>query len=295
MNYLFVPLFLFITCLPSFSQTQVNKPAHIPFQLSPNGHILMNASVNGVEGNFVFDTGAGLHLLTKNFANKITDLEKTHHFHVGHRATGEEIKSTLWKTKSIDLNGYATNKDFTAVYDIDFPFDGLLSLTSFEQRPITINFEKNELVVESESSFKKILSGSKHVLPLTVYKNGATLGIGTTVVLENELPLNVHLDSGAGFGLYRFSTDYLDELSVDSTVVEHKKIKSPFVPDEGNDYYFAELEKLSDHSNLIQKQPVSATFITGLIYEGIMGIRWLGDVITIDLENERLIIQNERN
>lgn len=42
----------------------------------------------------------------------------------------------------------------------------------------------------------------------------------------------------------------------------------------------------------INKENFKATFIDGLIYQGIMCINWLGDKITIDMANERIIVNN---
>ena len=74
-------LLLFIS-LTTFAQTE------IPFTLTDGGHTLVKAKINGIEGMFIFDTGAGLNMVTKKFADKVGTLQKTDEFYVGHRATG---------------------------------------------------------------------------------------------------------------------------------------------------------------------------------------------------------------
>ncbi|MDN3595202.1 retropepsin-like aspartic protease [Zunongwangia endophytica] len=76
---------------------------------------MIKATVNGVSGNFVFDTGAGLNLLTKDFADKIDNLDKTHHFYTGHRATGEAITTDLYQSDILEIGDFSINNEQFAV------------------------------------------------------------------------------------------------------------------------------------------------------------------------------------
>lgn len=133
-------LILFI--LQVRSQDSNTNITTVPFTLTENGHIVINAQVNGIEGKFIFDTGSGMNLLTKKFANKIKDLKKTDHFTTGHRATGEEIKSDIWNSNLLKIACFQASKEIFAVYDFPFPLDGLISLTPFKDRAIGVDFEK---------------------------------------------------------------------------------------------------------------------------------------------------------
>lgn len=276
----------------TYSQGKIPEQINIPFTLSPNGHIIIQAKVNGIEGKFVFDTGAGINLLTQNFADKIKDLEKTHHFHTGHRATGEEIQSDLWDSKTLEIGNFKIEKEIFAVEDFDFPLDGLISLTPFIDKPVTIDFENSILSIESDKSLKELIAKEDFEVPLLIsYDKGITIGIATKIQLDNKLTLNVNLDSGAGFDVYRFSSRYMENLGIDSTKIESEYRPSYFRPKEGNTYYFTKLSELSDANKNASINDFKATFIDGLIYEGIMGINWIGEIITIDISNKRLIVQ----
>jgi len=117
------------------------------------------------------------------------------------------------------------------------------------------------------------------------------IGISTTIKLNDKLTLNVGLDSGAGFGVYRFNSRYMKNLGIDSTKIENEFKPSFFKPEEGNEYYYTKLDKLTDTNKNVFVQDFKATFINGLIYEGIMGVNWIGRKITIDIPNKRLIVQ----
>lgn len=287
-------LFLLITLsLNSFGQNKTSKTITIPFELLGSGHILVTAKVNNIEGKFIFDTGAGLNLLTKKFANKVTDLKKTDGFHTGHRATGEAIVSDLWDSESLEIGGFTSKAQKFTTIDMEFPVDGLISLLPFKEAPFTIDYKNKVLVLETEKSLTA-LAKTGTSLPIQVSSNlDKTLTFATYVKVNDKLTLQMNMDSGAGFNVFRFSSRYMEKLSVDSTKVERKYRASDFKPTEGNNYYFTNLNKISPaSSDKIKAENFKATFIDGLIYEAIGSINWLGDKITIDLKNKVLIINN---
>ncbi len=291
MQKVLITLLILISTL-AYSQEKITQQINIPFKLSPNGHIMIQAKVNGVEGNFIFDTGAGINLLTKKFADKVKDLEKTKHFYTGHRATGEALQTDLWKAKTLEIGSFKISNETVTVFDFDFPLDGLISLTPFKTTPITIDFKNKILSIESKKSMKERLSNHDFELPLQISNDrDVTIGIATKIQLDKKLSLNVSLDSGAGFGVYRFSSRYMKTLGIDSTNIEREYKKSYFKPEEGNTYYYTTVSKMSDFDNNTSITDFKATFIDGLIYEGIMGIDWIGEVITIDIPEKRLIVK----
>ena len=287
-GFLLVTFLLF--SIVFYAQHYTKEKIEIPFKLSPNGHIMIKASVNGIPGNFVFDTGAGMNLLTKDFADKIDSLEKTTHFYTGHRATGEAITSDLYQSEVLKIADFSIEDEQFAVYDIDFPLDGLISLTPLQQKTFTVNFEENKLVIESEESLRRRKENIKFEMPLEINNDrNVKVSVGTIVQLDS-LELHVGLDSGAGFDVYRFNSRYMEALGIDSTQVESKYIPSSFKPEQGNQYYFAEVSRLSDLKVNAEQIDFRATFIDGLIYEGIMGINWIGEIITFDIPAKRILV-----
>lgn len=282
-----------LLCLNSFGQEQINKTISIPFTLLGSGHILVKATINNVEGNFIFDTGAGLNLLTKKFADNVKDLKKTDGFYTGHRATGEEIVADLWDTKSLEIGNQKLNAEKFTVIDLDFPVDGLISLLPFRNIPITIDYKNKVLVLETEKSVKELAKKGISI-PIQISDDlGKTLGIATYVQLNDKLVVQMNLDSGAGFNVFRFNSRYMQSLGIDPSKTEMKHQKSDFKPTEGNNYYYTNLSKINtESSNKISATNFKATFIDGLIYEAIGSINWLGDKITIDIRNKNMIINN---
>lgn len=267
-----------------FSQTK------IPFTLTDGGHTLLKAKVNGVEGTFIFDTGADLNMLTKKFADKVGSLQKTDEFYTGHRATGEAIEADLYLTKTIEIGAFNISGQMTSVIDIDFPIDGLISLLPFKDKVITIDYKNKELIIETPKSLEKLAKTGKTVPIQVSDEHGKTLGIYTYVTL-GKLNLQVSLDSGAGFNVFRFNSRYMAALGIDPETTQKQNRKSDFKPDSGNNYYTTTLSAMSSKTQpSIKKENFKATFIDGLIYQGIMCINWLGDTITIDMAKERMIV-----
>ncbi len=291
MQKIIATVFLF-SALITYSQNPVSKQIQVPFVLTPEGHIIVQAKVNGVDGTFIFDTGAGINLMTQKFADKVGNLEETHHFYTGHRATGEAFQANLWNYNTLQIGSFTEPDGQTAVFNFDFPLDGLISLTPFKDQPFTIDFGNKVLTLESPQSLQKVRSEADFEMPLAITNDrNINIDMATPVLLNDSLELLVGLDTGAGFGVYRFSSRYMETLGVDSSQVKKEFRSSPFNPNEGNTYYFTKLDKLSNLSKKSSVQDFIATFIDGLIYEGIMGLEWIGQKITIDLPNQKLIVK----
>src|SRR5699024_5308973 len=154
-------LFVALTCIQEVAIAQIK----IPFTQTEGGHIIISANVNGAEGKFIFDTGAGLNLLTKDFADKVSNLKNSHHFYTGHRATGEQLQLDLWNAKLLEVGNFKVRNDIFAVYDIDFPLAGLISLTPFKDRPITIDFANKLLIIETDKSLQQVLAERDYIMP----------------------------------------------------------------------------------------------------------------------------------
>jgi len=178
------------------------------------------------------------------------------------------------------------------VYDLEFEYDGLISLTLFTKTPITIDFKNKIITIESESSMKDLIKEKDFEIPIQITNDrNINVSISTNIKLNNKLNLNVGLDSGAGFDVYRFNSRYLIALEIDSTLTKKVYKKSYFKEGEGNNFFITKIPELSDNNKNVLVKDLDAIFIEGLIYEGIMGVNWIGEKMTIDIANQRIIVQ----
>ncbi|MBO9153800.1 aspartyl protease family protein [Chitinophaga sp. GCM10012297] len=279
---LFILANLTICSLAVFSQ--------VPIQVMESGHITIKAKVDGVEGNFILDTGAGLTVFTKKFFEKIPHKSPVDGGFTAHRATGERLDIDLYKVYDFQLGALHKSEDEVSFLDINLGgLDGILSLKLFEQQPFTIDFTKKELVLETERSLSNArMSGER--IPLQLEQSrGKALDIFAYFRVNDSLTLQLCLDSGAGKDVYRFNSKYLQKLglkAIDST--ERKsEINTSFV----SKTYRANVAKLAaERSPSIAVTAFRAQFVDGLIYDGIMWINWLGSRITVDIPGKELVV-----
>ncbi len=256
--------------------------AQLPFEVNESGHILIKAKINGVEGKFIFDTGAGLNAIFTNFSHKISN-QRTPNFFVGHRATGEELNLDLYNATAFEVNGQPYEGQQYAIVDLQFgDIDGIISLQPFRNTTVTIDRIHKQLF------FNRSTKGQKSIDIQVSDIAGKAIDIFTYVQLNDSLRIQVMLDSGAGKRSYWFSSKFIEPLSLNKKDLKAVPVKSDF--NKQNNYYVGKLSKLSTTGNLRSIENFDMAFVDGLIYEGKTSIDWLGQVITIDLAKKKIFI-----
>ncbi|WP_165789211.1 retropepsin-like aspartic protease [Chryseobacterium shigense] len=256
--------------------------AQIPFEINSNGHIIIKAKINDVEGKFILDTGSGLNAIFKRFSNKITN-EKTHNFFVGHRATGEELNVDLYNAKSLEINNKNFNNQQYTIVDLEFgDIDGMISLQPFRNTPVTIDYIHKTIL------FDKPVKNEKSIDIQIADYAGKAIDIFTYVELNDNLKIQTLLDSGAGKNSFWFSSKLMEPLALNKADFKTVPIKSDF--NKENNYYIGQLSKIHTANKLRRIENLDAAFVDGLIYEGKTSIDWLGKVLTIDIAKKKIFI-----
>ncbi|MDF2382091.1 clan AA aspartic protease [Nostoc ellipsosporum NOK] len=268
----------------------------IPFEQTPQGHILIKALVNGVEGNFVFDTGGGVNVVTKKFAGKANITKQKDGGYTAFRATGERVDVVFYETQRLAVGSYKIDQPEIAVLDADFgPIDGLISMINFRTQPFTIDFNKKQLVLETAQSLRAIRSKSRATVPLQLEDSrGRSLDIFAYFRVNDTLTLQFLLDSGSGSNVFRINPRFMEQLGIDKNdtaavkVREHRsEIDTAFI----SRTYIAKVKKLQPfNTNATPLTSFKAAFVDGLIYDGIICIDWMGPVQTFDLARRELLI-----
>ena len=264
----------------------------IPIDISKYGHIIMKVKVDNVEGNFILDTGAGINVITKKFAAKLRSIKNLDRSFTGFRATGEELNMKLYIVNKIELGSIAEDKPVITILDADLGnIDGLISLTCFRNRPFTIDFTNKKIYLETKSSLKERMNKGK-VVPIQLDDvRGISIDMFTKVRVNEKLTLQISLDSGAGFNVFRFNEAYMKELGIDTSNTKKYFKKSSINKNINNMFYESILNKISLNSApSISAENIKTSFLNGLIYDGITCINWLGKKITIDLPDKEMIL-----
>ncbi|SEJ42514.1 Aspartyl protease [Dyadobacter koreensis] len=267
----------------------------VPFEMAPSGHIMIKAKVNGIEGNFILDTGAGITLLTKKFSSKLSNVHRLNREYTAFRATGEKITADLYTTDQIMIGDFKDPNPKLMIFDVDFgPIDGLISLMTFQNQPFTIDYEQKKVIIETAGSFNA-KKAKGYILPLQIESSrDITLDIFTFVQVNQKLTLQFLIDSGAGTNVFHINANYLKELGVDvqdtSKVVRTTR-KSEFNKEIETSIYSTRISEISarDFPQIHVSEP-KVSFIEGLIYDGTSSLNWFGKTITINIGGREMIV-----
>lgn len=271
-----------ITVIVLFLFFSSNTNAQIPFEINTNGHIIIKAKINNVEGKFIFDTGAGLNAIFTKFSKKLKN-EKTNNFFVGHRATGEELNVDLYNATSFEINNKQFNNQQYTIIDLEFgDIDGLISLQAFRNTKVTIDYINKKILFNKSTKNEKSID-----IQIADYA-GKAIDIFTYIQLNDTLKIQTLLDSGAGKNSFWFSSKFLEPLALNKADFKIVPITSDFKKQ--NNYYLGKLAKLNIVNNTHSLKNIDAAFVDGLIYEGKTSIEWLGNVVTIDIANKKIFI-----
>jgi hypothetical protein len=264
----------------------------MPFELTPQGHIMVKAKVNGVEGNFIFDTGAGLTLITRTFSEKVGKLHKQDGSYTAFRATGEQLTADLYDAETVAIGDFVEHNPVLTVFDVNLgPIDGLISLMSFKEQPFTIDYTNKKIVFETDKSMSAVRkSGHQISLQLEDSRDKA-LTIFAYFVVNDKLTLQFSIDSGAGNNVYRINSSHIADLSIDTANASKITIPSEFNPKVKTRIYQADVKSIAvKGSPAIRCRDVKASFIDGLIYDGIVSLNWIGKQVTFDLKRREMIV-----
>jgi len=270
-------LILLLLSVKSFSQT-------IPFELTSDGHIIVQATVEGQEGSFIFDTGGGINLFFTDFVDKLPD-RQSYNFFPAFRATGERIDAPLFYSEHLIFGNKKFKHSPYSTFDMIVPgISGLISLQMFRETDIIIDYKNQVLMLTTIDS----LENAKSIdIQLSTYADNA-LDIFTYVLLNNKYKIKVLLDSGAGNNSFWLSDKLIDFLGIDTNELEVQKKRSEFNDQAVTKIYKGSIRSISNEFAKVEEPQVN--FVEGLIYEGKTSINWLGDQIGISLKNKKIYI-----
>ena len=139
----------------------------IPLQPYLRAQATIHATVNGVPGTFIFDTGEGLSAISPDFVKKIGC--KPWGQVSGFRMSGERLSNPHCDNLMFDLAGEKLHAPAVTILDImkfigsDVPsVDGALGLDLFAGKLITI-LPRKAIVVETPASLARRVRGAKTI------------------------------------------------------------------------------------------------------------------------------------
>jgi len=232
----------------------------------------VHVNVKGKSGDFLFDTGGGVTLLTEEFSKGIDCKywgRNTGYNMFGKRGDGPHCDNVQLMAGDVALTPVSIGKiDFGGQFPGDKDPDGLLSLDAFDGKAITIDQAAGTLTIETKKSLAKRTRKMKE-LTMRLSRDcsarclNAFLGVPTTEGMTWLI-----LDSGAG-GVSLIAKEYARIFGLDPDVKE-QRLKHEIAP------------------GITVDSPV---MVTDMIMDGNLGQPFLSRyIVTLDLQNGRIWI-----
>lgn len=179
----------------------VKPVAVVPMEAFLGRGLTVTAKVNGVEGTFLFDTGAGLTHISPGMATKIGC--KPWGRMTGFTMQGQRIESQHCDGLTVEVSGQKLELPVASVGDImkRMPpgaphLDGVLALDAFAGRQVSLSLTRKTLTIESAGSLAAVEKKATAV-PVRLVRDaeGAALEV-TTAVKTSAGTAWMEIDSG---------------------------------------------------------------------------------------------------
>lgn len=250
----------------------VDAPQVIKLQRFRKALWKIKVTVKGKTGDFLFDTGGGVTLLTDEFLQGIDCKfwgRSTGYNMFGKRGDGPHCDGVQLNAASVALTPVNIGKiSFDGQFPGDKSPDGLLSLDAFDGKAITIDQAAATLTIETPKSLAKRTKKMKE-LPFRVSRECSARCLSVFLgVPTSEGMTWLILDSGAG-GVSLIAKEYAHIFGLNPEVKE-QRLKYEIAPGIPVD---------------------SPVMVADMIMDGNLGQPFMSNyVITMDLQNSRLWI-----
>jgi hypothetical protein len=211
--------------VPSLQSPAVEKPQVIKLERFRKALWKVHLTINGVPGDFLFDTGGGVTLLSKEFAPKIECRywgRSTGYNMFGKRGDGPHCDGVQLVAGDATLTPVSVGHiDFGDQFPGDRAPDGLLSLDAFDGKAITIDQAAGTLTIETPASLAERVEHMQE-LPMRLVRDCSARCLNAFVAVPTPSGLTwLILDSGAG-GVSLIARDYAETFGLDPAVKEQR-------------------------------------------------------------------------
>ena len=236
----------------------------------------VHVTVKGKPGDFLFDTGGGVTLMTEEFSRGIDCKfwgRNTGYNMFGKRKDGPHCDGVEIRAGGVALTPVSIGKiDFGDQFPGDKSPEGLLSLDAFDGKAITLDQRAATLTVETPASLARRIKGMKE-LPARIARECSARCLSVFLGVPTKEGMTwLILDSGAG-GVSLISKDHAELFGLDPEAKE-QRLKYEAAPGTPID---------------------SPVLVTDMIMDGNLGQPFMSRyVITFDLAHGRLWLAEAR-
>ena len=261
---------LFLAAFPIGAATpsKADGPQVIKLQRFRKALWKVHVTIKGKEGDFLFDTGGGVTLLTEEFSKGIEC--KYWGRNTGYNMFGKRFEGPACNGLSVSIAGRRYVPAITGLVNMaalnpaDSALDGIAALDLFDGRAVTLDLSHGRLIVESPASLRARV-GAMRPLPIRLKREVEGLALAVTTGIPTSRGwLWMELDSGNG-GTVLVSKPVAALVGLDSSVAARQPAD------------FAVTDGVRVHT--------TDAFTPDLIMDGNLGMPFLRNwVITLDLQ-----------
>lgn len=192
-------------------EKDINKIS-VPFKLI-NNLVFVPIKVNGVELNFLLDTG-----VEETILFSLEEKKEVHYFNtekiflrgLGSQAAVEGLKSTnnVLEFGSMKYRNHmfyiVLDPDFNLSSHIGIPVNGIIGFQFFRNNLVEINYKKKRIVVYKDNDKNRKKTEKKYsAIPITIEKSKPYLK-SKVVMDNNEIPVKLLIDIGNSDAVWLF-------------------------------------------------------------------------------------------
>jgi Aspartyl protease len=163
--------------------------------------ITVPVSVNGIDSRFILDSGIGLTLLRSELAESIR-VRPTGASFTGRRMSGQSVTIPLGEVPTMTFAGSTFEEVEVGIFDMSsFPGElagvgGFLSLAFFADRPLTVDYGRGVVVVETRETLAARYGESVPV-SVDVQRDGPSVTMFMPLTIPGGRSISVEIDMGS--------------------------------------------------------------------------------------------------
>jgi hypothetical protein len=278
-----------LVLLIALPATASKKPVEIPFTISPEGFVMVPATLGGtIAAHVIFDTGAGMDVLAPSVVEKLHG--KPAGKFTAFRMWGDRLDVPLFTVSEISVGSMVKTDALVGAWDMldQLHLEGIVSVNDFRQQPFTLDFVNKVMVFETAKSLAQRRStGNTSPLKFDDLR-GIALDLFSEFLIGNQEG-QCEIDTGSQNATV--TTRFMAPLGIDKDGKDVQKREQKNPAGVTVIRYKTTLPTIAlAAASEIAIANAPATF-SDIIYDCVIGLDfWLDKVVTIDIAGRQLIV-----
>lgn len=179
-----------------------------------NNLIILPIEINGVELSFILDSGVNSPILFSLFSEDTLEVKNVEEIKIKGLGSGTSIRALKSQGNVVKIKDAVNyNQAMYLVLDqginfsprIGFPVHGIIGYDIFRDFVVKINYASKKLTLYNPDKYKTKLCKKCEIIPIDVRNNKPFVSASVSVRDDNDIPVNLLVDSGSSDALWLFA------------------------------------------------------------------------------------------